>query len=203
VLSGEWHLQRASPRFEPLLVAALSAPALDAAPLRTIGFDAAALGTWVSSLLLFLRQAQEYGEAHALAIHTGGLPERVTQLLTLARAVPERVVDAEPAPPRRVERLGLVAIAAWDAAVAALTFLGEFTQSLARLFTGRTHMQWRAFWVTVQSNGSGAFPLVTLIALLVGVIIAFLGVVVLQRFGAGYASPTSSASACSARWRRS
>jgi len=47
-------------------------------------------------------------------------------------------------------------------------------------------MQWRAFWVVVQANGSGALPIVTLIALLVGVIIAFLGAVVLQRFGAGY-----------------
>jgi phospholipid/cholesterol/gamma-HCH transport system permease protein len=40
--------------------------------------------------------------------------------------------------------------------------------------------------VVVQSNSSGALPIVTLIALLVGVIIAFLGVVVLERFGAGY-----------------
>jgi len=47
-------------------------------------------------------------------------------------------------------------------------------------------MQWRQFWVVVETNSSGALPIVTLIALLVGVIIAFLGVVVLQRFGAGY-----------------
>jgi phospholipid/cholesterol/gamma-HCH transport system permease protein len=40
--------------------------------------------------------------------------------------------------------------------------------------------------LVVQSNSSGALPIVTLIALLVGVIIAFLGVVELQRFGAGY-----------------
>ena len=47
-------------------------------------------------------------------------------------------------------------------------------------------MRWRAFWVVVETNSSGALPIVTLIALLVGVIIAFLGVVVLKRFGAGY-----------------
>uniref|UniRef100_UPI0035623430 MlaE family ABC transporter permease n=1 Tax=Gemmatimonas sp. TaxID=1962908 RepID=UPI0035623430 len=38
----------------------------------------------------------------------------------------------------------------------------------------------------VQTNSSGALPIVTLIALLMGIIIAFLGVVVLKRFGAGY-----------------
>jgi len=47
-------------------------------------------------------------------------------------------------------------------------------------------MRWREFWVVVQTNSSGALPIVTLIALLVGIIIAFLGVVVLERFGAGY-----------------
>jgi phospholipid/cholesterol/gamma-HCH transport system permease protein len=40
--------------------------------------------------------------------------------------------------------------------------------------------------VVVQTNSTGALPIVTLIALLIGVIIAFLGVVVLRRFGAGY-----------------
>jgi len=83
-------------------------------------------------------------------------------------------------------RVGLAGLAAWDDAVAGVTFLGEVAQSIVRLLTGRTRMQWRAFWVVVQSNASGALPIVTLIALLVGVIIAFLGVVVLERFGAGY-----------------
>jgi hypothetical protein len=47
-------------------------------------------------------------------------------------------------------------------------------------------MRWRDFWVVVQSNSSGALPIVTLIAFLVGMIISFLGAVVLRRFGAGY-----------------
>ncbi len=186
VLSGAWRLQRATPRFAPLIAAALTAPAADTAAVRAVGFDGTALGAWDSSLLIFLRQAQEYCEAHELTFDAAGLPERITHLLTLARAVPERVVDEEPRAIGRVEGIGLAGIAAWDSTVSALTFLGEFVQSLGRLFTGRTRMQWRAFWVTVQSNGSGALPIVTLIALLVGVIIAFLGVVVLQRFGAGY-----------------
>jgi phospholipid/cholesterol/gamma-HCH transport system permease protein len=186
VLAGEWKLQGETPRFEPLIAAALAAPAADAVPLRTIKFDAGALGAWDSSLLIFLRRAQEYADSHQLAVDTAGLPDRITQLLALAHAVPERIVDDVPPAPGRVERLGVAGIAAWDSAVSGFTFLGEFTLSLGRLFTGRTRMQWRAFWVTVQSNGSGALPIVTLIALLVGIIIAFLGVVVLQRFGAGY-----------------
>ncbi len=70
--------------------------------------------------------------------------------------------------------------------MAMATFTGEVATAIAGLLRRRVHMQWRAFWVVVQSNGGGALPIVTLIALLVGVIIAFLGVVVLKRFGAGY-----------------
>jgi phospholipid/cholesterol/gamma-HCH transport system permease protein len=54
------------------------------------------------------------------------------------------------------------------------------------LILRRVRMRWRDFWVVVQSNSSGALPIVTLIAFLIGVIISFLGAVVLRRFGAGY-----------------
>lgn len=83
-------------------------------------------------------------------------------------------------------RVGIRTIASWDSAVGGVTFLGEVAASLQRLVTRRSRMQWRAFWVVVQSNSSGALPIVTLIAALAGIIIAFLGLVVLQELGAGY-----------------
>ena len=183
-VGGEWSIDEAAPRFAALVDAA---PAGDLAPpARTIVFDAAALAGWDSSLLVFLRQGQSYGETHQLEFDAAGLPGKVSQLLVLASAVPERAIEPEPPVPSRLARVGLAGLAAWDDAVAGVTFLGEVAQSIVRLLTGRTRMQWRAFWVVVQSNASGALPIVTLIALLVGVIIAFLGVVVLERFGAGY-----------------
>lgn len=185
-LSGAWQLERPAPRFAPLMESALAGHATGARTARTVTVDAAALDSWDSSLLIFLRQGQEYCEAHQLTFATDGLPSRITSLLALARAVPERAVDAElPALPLAA-RLGLAGIAAWDAWKAALTFTGEVAQRGALLLRGRVRMRWREFWVVVQSNSSGALPIVTLIALLVGVIIAFLGVVVLKRFGAGY-----------------
>jgi phospholipid/cholesterol/gamma-HCH transport system permease protein len=185
-LAGTWRLEHATPQFGPLLKAALVTDAASDAKIGTIVFDGTRLGEWDSSLLIFLRQGQEYCEAHECTFDTTGLPERVTHLLALADAVPERVVEPDAPEPSRVAQLGLGGIAVWDSAVAAVTFLGDIAQGFARLFTGRARMQWRAFWVVVQQNSSGALPIVTLIALLIGVIIAFLGVVVLQRFGAGY-----------------
>ena len=186
VLSGDWNFQRPAPRFAPLMESALSADPPGARTVRVVNIDASALGTWDSSLLIFLRQGQEYCEAHQLEFGTTGVPERIASLLALARVVPERITDRDEPRFSPVARFGLAGIAAWDASHVAVTFTGEVIQRGAQLLRGRVRMRWREFWVVVQSNSSGALPIVTLIALLVGVIIAFLGVVVLKRFGAGY-----------------
>ncbi len=185
-LSGAWRLGSVLPQFGPLIDAAPAADSTRLRGRRSIGFDAATLGPWDSGLLIFLRQVQAYCTAQDVAFDAAGLPERITRLLSLASAVPERISEPGPATASFVTRLGRGGLAHWDSAVSALTFVGEVSLALLRLLTGRGRMQWRSFWVVVQSNGSGALPIVTLIALLVGVIIAFLGVVVLQRFGAGY-----------------
>jgi phospholipid/cholesterol/gamma-HCH transport system permease protein len=183
VLGGDWRLAGEVPRFEPLVEAATGA---SGGAVRTVGFDTGALGAWDSSLLVFLEQAHEYCEARELELDDSGLPDAIKRLLALSRAVPERV--AEPEAPRvaRVARVGHAAISAWDAWLEAVTFTGQVTDSVIRLLLRRVRMRWRDFWVVVQTNSTGALPIVTLIAVLIGVIIAFLGVVVLRRFGAGY-----------------
>lgn len=185
-LVGDWRLEDTTPRFDALLASAIADVSSPVSKVREIGFDASALGDWDSSLLVFLRQAQVYSAAQNTTFNTRGLPPQIAQLLELASAVPERIIAPDAATPPRLARVGLGGLAAWDSSVASLSFVGEVAQGLFRLATRRTQMQWRSFWVAAQSNGSSALPIVTLIALLVGVIIAFLGAVVLQRFGAGY-----------------
>jgi phospholipid/cholesterol/gamma-HCH transport system permease protein len=185
VLGGDWLLGAGAPRFEPLLETATAAAAAGRT-VRTVGFDTSALGEWDSSLLVFLQQAHEYCAARELELDDAGLPDPITRLLSLSRAVPERVAEREAPRIPRVDRVGYAAISAWDAWLAAVTFTGQVTDSVIRLLLRRVRMRWRDFWVVVQTNSTGALPIVTLIALLIGVIIAFLGVVVLRRFGAGY-----------------
>lgn len=179
-LAGRWLLEDGAPRFERMV------PENASKSVERITFDASALDTWDSSLLIFLLQAMDYCEAHELALDTSGLPDQVTRLLTLARAVPDRVVQNVAPQPPFIARIGTAALDVWDEAHAAVRFTGEVVDSFIRLVSRRYTFRWRQFWVVVQSNSSGALAIVTLIALLVGVIIAFLGVVVLKRFGAGY-----------------
>lgn len=182
VLSGDWSLEQAVPRFDTLIGSGASGQAGG----RTLSFDGTGLGAWDSSLLIFLTQCQHYCDEHKLECDRSGLPERVSRLLALANAVPDSVQPATPARASFVASIGSAVIGGWNEVLAAITFAGDVALSVWGLFTRRTHMQWRQFWVVVQTNSSGALPIVTLIALLVGVIIAFLGVVVLKRFGAGY-----------------
>ncbi len=179
---GDWSITRPQPRFDELVGGEES----DARHVRSIALDASELGSWDSSLLIFLMQAQDFCDAQKIELDSSGLPEQVHRLLALAHAVPER---AQPKSPRRelfLTRLGAAGLRTWRDILAAVTFTGEVVIALSGLATRRVRLPWRDFWVTMQDNGSGALPIVTLIALLVGVIIAFLGVVVLERFGAGY-----------------
>lgn len=181
-LRGDWSLGRPQPRLDELVARAGIAPQA----IRSLSFEASALGSWDSSLLIFLVQCQDFCDEHTLQFDTAALPEQVPRLLALAHAVPERVQEKAPGRATLLSRLGSVALGSWKELLAAITFAGEVMIALSGLLTRRVHMRWREFWVVVQTNSSGALPIVTLIALLVGVIIAFLGVVVLKRFGAGY-----------------
>ncbi len=181
VLAGTWTIERDTPRFEPRAETSAGSRAID-----RLAFDTTALGSWDSSLLVYLRQCEDYCETANVTLDTAALPAPVTRLLALARAVPERSADIETPTVPRLARLGVAGLRVWDDAMTMATFTGEVATAIADLLRRRVRMPWRAFWVVVQSNGGGALPIVTLIALLVGVIIAFLGVVVLKRFGAGY-----------------
>jgi phospholipid/cholesterol/gamma-HCH transport system permease protein len=78
---------------------------------------------------------------------------------------------------RFVERLG--------SSRESIAFLGEFTQSLGRFVRGKANYQRSDLWVTIQESGAEALPIVTLISFLLGIIFAFVGVIQLERFGAG------------------
>src|SRR3954470_10835475 len=91
VLAGDWQVESGAPRFTKLTESASSF----GNNVSVIRFDAAQLGSWDSSLLIFVREAQEFCEARKIRFDPAGLPDRVTRLLDLARAVPDRVVDVE------------------------------------------------------------------------------------------------------------
>jgi phospholipid/cholesterol/gamma-HCH transport system permease protein len=179
-LSGDWSLSRTIPRFKDLVERETDPPG-------AIEFDASELGSWDSSLLVFLGQAGDWAREHDAELRGESLPEEITSLLELAQTEPDREAGADDEERESfAARVGRKGIGIWEGTLEAITFSGEVAVALAGLATRRVRLRWRDFWAVVHSNSAGALPIVTLIALLVGMIIAFLGAVVLRRFGAGY-----------------
>ena len=65
-----------------------------------------------------------------------------------------------------------------------LDFIGVCTLAFFRVLTKRHRFQWQETWFILQQCGANALPIVTLISFLVGMIMAYVGSVQLQQFGA-------------------
>lgn len=178
---GDWTLQSPLPDVREVVS--------DAAPpesVTAVAFDTSELGDWDSSLVTFLFETAEYGRAHDLRVQTDTLPDALARLVSLSQAVPEQDTAPEGPPSSFLARVGLWGLDVYDEVVDFLTFLGRVARSVGALLIGQGKMRWRTFGVALQSSTASALPIVTVISLLVGLIVAFLGAVVLQRFGADY-----------------
>jgi phospholipid/cholesterol/gamma-HCH transport system permease protein len=179
-LRGSWR------NSEPLPAAEALAPGLRSAqaPKRVV-VDAAALEGWDSGLLIFILRLAELAKAAGVAFDRDGLPQGALRLLTLAGAVPERKGAApktESSP--FLDRIGGIALDSWNGARDALDFIGDVGLSLRRLCLGRARFRAVDFLAAVEQCGIAALPIVSLISVLVGVILAFIGALQLRVFGA-------------------
>lgn len=180
VLSGDWVQSQRPPDPEVVLEALAGAPAA-----HELGFDTQALGEWDSRLLTYLIKLEEVCQARNVALDLGGLPEGVRGLLALAHAVPERQGARRPMePPGLLALIGQRTLAARDDVLNLLAFIGENAQSWLRFLAGRARYRKSDLWLLIQDCGPQALPIVTLISVLVGMILAFVGAVQLRLFGA-------------------
>jgi phospholipid/cholesterol/gamma-HCH transport system permease protein len=179
-LMGDWQLgdkMPSSAEVEPLLTAEPE--------VRRLSFEAQSLGHWDSGLLTFLRQLEGTCKQCQVSVERGGLPEGVRRLLELAEAVPERQGTRRgEAQDRLLARIGKGAVAAAHEAGNMLHFIGEAFLAFLRLLQGRARFRASDLFLLLQECGAQALPIVTLISFLVGAILAFIGAVQLQQFGA-------------------
>lgn len=155
-----------------------------AAP-RRLSFDAPELSDWDSSLLTFLVRVSGRCAERGIAVDRSGLPDGVRRLLELAESVPEKEgARGSTATRPLLERVGTAALDAWSGLTAFVTFLGQTALAMGALVRGRARFRSRDLWLYIQQAGADALPIITLISFLVGVIMAFVGAVQLEKFGA-------------------
>jgi phospholipid/cholesterol/gamma-HCH transport system permease protein len=151
----------------------------------TLSYDTAELGAWDSGFLALLVRLEQVANARNVKIDRTGLPDGARRLLALAESSPARE-DArrETGKAPWLDRVGTSAIAAVEYTDDSVEFLGESTGAVSKFFTGRGRYRKRDLWLLIQQAGAGALPIVSLVSFLLGAILAFVGAVQLEQFGA-------------------
>jgi phospholipid/cholesterol/gamma-HCH transport system permease protein len=179
-LVGDWGLGRRLPTVEEI-----ERDIQTSGHPRQLTFDSRELENWASGLLTFLLKVRELCVREQIQIEEDGLPAGVRRLVALATAVPERKgARREKARESFLAVVGVQSVDLLDSFLEVLEFLGEATLAIGRLLTGKARFQCSDLLMLLQQCGAQALPIVSLISLLVGLILAFVGAVQLRMFGA-------------------
>ncbi len=153
--------------------------------LRQISFNTEELLAWDSGFLTFLIKVRDICTQYEIEMNKEGLPEGVQRLLTLSSAVPERKgARRETVREPVLARIGVKALDFVRASGEMLGFIGEAFLVFVRLLSGKARFRRSDIALIIQECGPQALPIVTLISFLVGLILAYMGAVQLQMFGA-------------------
>lgn len=179
-LAGSWRLADGLPSVRDVQQQFTESPRIE-----RVTFDATALSAWDTGLLTFLMQSFAICDQHRAEVDRSGLPQGVQRLLALAEAVPERQgVRRTEMRVAWLNHIGERTLALGEAMVEAMTFLGDACLAFLRLLRGQIQFRRKDFGIILQDCSARALPIVSLISFLVGLILAFVGAVQLQQFGA-------------------
>ncbi len=155
-------------------VLATGAPAL--------AFEAGGLGRWDCALIAFLSTLRDGARQGNVAFDEAGLPMSARRLLALASpAVP---VPAPPPEMPFVSRIGRWGVSLYAETLEAAALVGGTGLRGIAALRGRSPMRGQDLLDCMREAGAAALPIVTVVNLLVGGILAFVGAVQLRRFGA-------------------
>ncbi|HTP27472.1 MAG TPA: ABC transporter permease [Anaeromyxobacteraceae bacterium] len=180
VLSGDWTLDN-----EIASASELQARFESVAGVQRVVFDTGGLGAWDSSLLILVTRIIDLCSGRRVEVLKEGLPPGARRLLSLASATPERAGARKgDQHPGILAHLGEATIDLGRSMVEVLAFIGECAAALGRLLAGRARFRKSDLFLAMQTCGAQALPIVSLISILVGVILAFVGAIQLRVFGA-------------------
>ncbi len=150
---------------------------------RALRFDTVKLGHWDSGLIAVLAGLREASNKDGVVFDEEGLPGPARRLLHL--------LSTPPATARRrlqttgLDRIGLWAIAALAECVEGAALVGNVFLRGAVALRGRAALRAKDLVEAMYDAGLAALPIVTIVSLLVGGILAFIGATELSKFGAG------------------
>lgn len=176
-LAGDWRGRRSALPEPP--------PALRTLESGQVVVDSRALEGWDGHFAAALWQRLDPLARRHLKVDLQGLPPTLRLIVAMALPGPAAAATpARPPPERALAVLGLQALASADRARDTLRFVGEVVLALMRLLRGRTDMRRIDLAWQIEQTGPRSVPIVALVSLLVGLILAYMGAAQLVRFGA-------------------
>lgn len=151
--------------------------------IKNITFDAQALGMWDSSLLVVLYETLRMAQANSIKTDMSGLPKNLQDLMKLAFADDRKPTHGD-SQFSWLESLGKGTFDLWATINRVCKFLGTTLSSVGRFLRRKSVMRGIDFYSALNDCGPKAIAIVSLISFLVGLILAFVGAVQLQTFGA-------------------
>ena len=180
-LFGDWLLNNELPGLETVFDKLNQTPK----PI-SVAFEAEMLGEWDTGLVKALIAIVQIARANGVQIDDSGLPTGARRLVSLAFAVEEREGARRVFKHKKfLQQVGENFMAGLASGRELLTFTGELMLSCGRFLRGKATFQRSDVTQYIQEAGAEAFPIVSLICFLIGMIFAFVGVVQLKLFGAG------------------
>ena len=176
-LHGAWRLEADLPRHEAV------ARELDRVAAPRLALADEGVARWDSGLLVFLAGVVDDCRARSVPVDDTGLSPGLRRLLGLVQGAAQATARSAP-PSSAVERMGIETLAAHARTLRALRFAAETAAATGRLALRRARYRGKDLLALLQDSGAEALPIVALVNFLVGIILAFVGITQLRRFGA-------------------
>jgi len=178
-LSGDWQLSAGLPSLNEVLAQIDSH--LD---IIEISFVMAKDFKWDSAFISFLLKLSSISKQKNIQLIVQGLSSQVEKLLKFTPLQAERIIPHKIIEEPFFDRIGSRVIRVKDTLLSVLNFLGDIVLAFKRFVCGKAFFRKDDFFAILQRCGVDALGLVSLISILVGVILAFIGAIQLKMFGA-------------------
>jgi phospholipid/cholesterol/gamma-HCH transport system permease protein len=179
-ISGTWKIGNRLPAPEVVFDRLAADPKI-----KNIIINNSDLQGWDSSFLTFISVITRECQSRNIQLEVQELPKGAERLLHLASAV-----TAHSGKSKKNKRkaffyvVGESAVHFYTSTVEMLSFIGEATLALFNFLLGRARFRQIDLLTFIEECGAQSLPIITLISVLVGLILAFVGVVQLKLFGA-------------------
>lgn len=137
---------------------------------------------WGSFLLSFFCQLREEAQKKSISVDISYLPQQMQELLAVSYAAS---IDIKQKSNKNIFHiLGLWIEKKVQQVLAAMDFVGEISLAMLKFFAGKATISAKDVWQEIYNAGASSLPIISLVSVLLGLILAFVSAVQLQVLGA-------------------